>query len=135
MKIIIKKTKLSRELRQLSTKSEQIMWNMLRQRQINNLKFRRQHPIGPFVVDFYCSEINLVIEVDGDIHAFPKNRLKDELRERYIKSQGLRIIRITNGDVFGNIDGVGEFLFKETEKLLTPHPNPLPQGEREERKK
>jgi len=94
----------ARDLRQADTPPEQLLWLALRNGQIGGLKFRRQHPICPFVVDFYCYGAGLVVEVDGMSHD-DKTR-QDAARTDYIESQGLRILRVTNEDVMSDLDAV-----------------------------
>ena len=106
------KTETRRRLRYRSTEPEQIFWYRIRNRQINNLKFRRQHSIGPFVVDFYCAEKLLVIEIDGDSHATKRGILSDLNRTAFIESKGYQIIRYNNSDIINNIDGVLEDLMR-----------------------
>jgi very-short-patch-repair endonuclease len=88
------------------------------------MKFRRQHGIGPYIVDFYCPERAVVIEVDGDNHAETRQMIKDREREGYIRALGLRIIRYTNDDVLTNLEGVMEYLVKElAEQSTSPGPS------------
>lgn len=103
---------LKRRLRSEMTGPETRLWSRLRARQLQGLKFRRQHGIGPYIVDFYCPEQSLVIEVDGDSHADADQMLKDQLRDRYFQSLGLRVIRYINDDIMKNLDGVLEDLQK-----------------------
>lgn len=81
-----------------------MLWKHLRNRQLNNMKFRRQQPIGNYIVDFVCFENNLIIEVDGGQHA--SNRESDTLRTEWLENQGYRVIRFWNNDVLKNIEGV-----------------------------
>jgi len=124
---------LKRRLRANMTGPEMRLWSRLRARQLQGLKFRRQHGIGPYIVDFYCSEQSLVIEVDGDSHADPDQMQKDQLRDRYLQSLGLRVIRYFNDDIMKNLDGVLEDL---TGRLSTgstsPHPSLRRRGEEAE---
>jgi adenine-specific DNA-methyltransferase len=79
----------------------------LRARQIENFAFRQQHPIGPFIVDFYCARAKLVVEVDGDTHGTQEEY--DENRTRWLEQErGLRVVRFTNRDVLGRLDAVLE---------------------------
>jgi very-short-patch-repair endonuclease len=94
----------ARTLRHDSTPPEQLLWLALRNGQIGGLKFRRQHPIGPYVADFYCHGIGLVVEVDGMSHD-DKIR-QDAEKTTYIGGQGLRILRVTNDDVMRDLDAV-----------------------------
>ena len=94
----------SRQLRRDSTWPEKIVWGMLRGGRLGGLKFRRQHPVGPFTVDFYCHEIGLVVEVDGASH---ENRGEhDKKRTGYLEQQRLRVFRVTNTDVMGDAETV-----------------------------
>ncbi len=76
---------------------ERIVWGMLRSGQLDGLKFRRQHPIGSYMADFYCAQLKLVIELDGMSHVGRADR--DERRQKYIEAQGLTVLRITNDDL------------------------------------
>ncbi len=94
------------------TGAEKRLWARLRMKQFQALKFRRQHGIGPYIVDFYCPEQSLVVEVDGDSHADANQILKDRQRENYLLSLGLQVIRYQNDDIMKNLDGVLEDLSK-----------------------
>ena len=94
----------SRELRQPQTPAEQKLWQRLHRKQLNGYYFRRQHPIGQFIVDFYCAQVHLVIEVDGDIHA--EQVEYDAARTQWLESQGYRVVRFTNQQVFQEPDAV-----------------------------
>ena len=88
----------ARKLRNNSTKAEIILWNkLLKKRQLRGYQFLRQRPIHNFIVDFFCKDLKLVIEVDGEIHRFQKQ--KDKKREDQIKDSGYTIIRFSNGDI------------------------------------
>ena len=104
------------------TGPETRLWAKLRARQLRRLKFRRQHGIGPYIVDLYCPERSLVIEVDGDSHAGA-----DQLRDRYLQSLGLRVIRYFNDDIVKNLDGDLEDL---AEKLSSGSTSPCPSLQR-----
>jgi very-short-patch-repair endonuclease len=114
---------IKRRLRSNMTGPEAQLWSRLRARQLQGLKFRRQHGIGPYIVDFYCPEQSLVIEVDGDSHADADQVVKDRQREQYLQSLGLRIIRYINDDILKNLDGVLENL---AERLLSKSTSPRP---------
>ena len=90
--------------RRQSTAPEQRLWQCLRARQLNGLKFRRQVWLGPFIADFLCAEARLVVEVDGDNHA--AQTTYDESRTQWLTGAGFRVVRVTNLDVMTNIDGV-----------------------------
>ena len=93
----------ARRLRRDSTEAERRLWKHLRDRQVAGAKFRRQVPIGPYVVDFVCFEAKLIVEVDGGQHAAPG---VDIARTTLLKTEGYRVLRVWNSDVFENIDGV-----------------------------
>ena len=101
--IIFKRAK---ELRKSSTEAEKVLWKFLRNRNFHNMKFRRQHPISSYIVDFYCHEKNLVIEVDGGIHNLTEEKENDQVRENDLKELGLKILRFKNEDILKNIDQV-----------------------------
>ena len=97
---------LARDLRKRLTPAEKIFWRLLRDRRLKDLKFRRQFPIGPFVVDFCCYEIRLVIELDGEVHAKPQPAARDRERDAYIRGLGFTILRFPNERVFGETEAV-----------------------------
>jgi len=113
-----------RRLRSDMTGPEKRLWSRLRSRQLQGSKFRRQHGIGPYIVDFYCPEQSLVIEIDGDSHADAEQIEKDQRRDRYLQSIGLRVVRYTNDDIMKNLDGVLEDLQKRVSSG-SASPNPL----------
>ena len=94
----------ARELRQQMTPAEKLLWSRLRSKQLNGLKFRRQHPLGPFIADFYCAAHRLVVEVDGDIHDLQVER--DAARTEQFEQHGYRVIRFRNEQVLNNIEDV-----------------------------
>jgi phosphoribosylformylglycinamidine synthase subunit PurQ / glutaminase len=89
----------ARELRQRPTPAEDKLWEALRGRRLAGLKFRRQHPFGPFVLDMFCVEHQLVIEVDGSIHRKPEQTIYDAARTEYLMERGLHLLRFTNDEV------------------------------------
>ncbi len=95
---------LARELRKNSTPAEKILWQHLRGRQFSDLKFRRQHPIPPFIVDFYCPQFQLIIELDGEIHKYQKE--EDLSRQEWLSEIGYKIIRFNNDQVLNELDSV-----------------------------
>jgi very-short-patch-repair endonuclease len=86
----------ARELRQSQTPAEQALWAVLRDRQLEFLKFRRQYPIGIFIADFCCCERKLIVELDGDVHDVRQQRAWDENRDAYLRQRGFRILRFRN---------------------------------------
>jgi very-short-patch-repair endonuclease len=95
----------ARQLRHNQTNAEEILWHRLRARRLAGFKFRRQHPIGKYLVDFVCLEARLVIEVDGPTH---DNPARDERRDCDLARLGYRTMRVWNGAVYENLDGVVE---------------------------
>ena len=96
----------ARSLRKNMTKQERILWTFLRKKNINNLKFRRQYPIGNYIVDFICNEKKLIIEIDGGQHNENKNITYDQERTKYLESKGYKVIRFWNNDIDNNIEEV-----------------------------
>ena len=96
------------------TYAEHQLWIHLKNKNFKGLKFRRQHGIGPYIVDFYCPNYKLVIEVDGDVHACDEQIQKDLIREKYLKSLNLKVVRVFNNDVYANIEGVLSYLDEQT---------------------
>ncbi len=95
-----------RALRTHPTNAEAALWKGLRRRQLHGRRFRRQHSIGSYVLDFYCPDERLAIEVDGGVHRDPVRADYDSRRQRWLEGQGLRVIRFTNEEVFQHIDVV-----------------------------
>jgi len=119
-----------RRLRTEMTAAEQRLWSRLRQGQLHSHKFRRQHGIGPYIVDFYCPERGLVVEIDGETHAAADQIRHDKKRETYLKALGLRVVRYTNEDVLHNLDGVLEDLEQQVGSTVTsPNPSLSRRGE------
>lgn len=116
----------ARELRHEMTRPEQLLWERLRDRQLGELKFRRQHPLVPFITDFYCAEKRMVLEIDGDIHDLQKEQ--DELRTRQFEEFGYRVIRFRNEEIETNI---GLVLKKILEVCQSPSPR-IGRGDRGE---
>ncbi len=115
---------LKRKLRSKLTPAENKLWLQLRSKQFLGLKFRRQHGVGSYIVDFFCSEKKLVIEVDGDVHALERQIEKDRFREEYLKNLGINIVRYANNDILKNIEGVLEDLMNTVNSLSTsPDPS------------
>jgi len=118
----------ARQLRKHSTLMEAKLWHQLKSRQVSGLKFRRQCPVGPYIVDFVSFEKMLVIEVDGSQHAL--QREYDEIRTQFLNSLGYKVIRFWNNEVQNQFDAVMEKIFQCCHDVLTPlTPTPLPEGE------
>ncbi|MBN1814040.1 MAG: RecQ family ATP-dependent DNA helicase [Anaerolineae bacterium] len=124
----------AREFRQPQTPAESKLWESLRDRQLGGFKFRRQHPIDRFIVDFYCAACRLVIEIDGDSHTEQDHKGYDLARTAWLNEQGYHVIRFPNHDVHRRIGAVLEAILVECQKLnlsLSPSPPaPLPGRER-----
>ena len=105
----------ARKLRKNQTEAEKQLWRQLRAKRFFGFKFRRQHPIGPYVVDFVCLNEKLVIELDGGQHS--ETPEYDRKRTAYIENLGFTVVRFWNNEVMGNIDGVMEVL---RQRLLPP---------------
>ncbi len=96
----------ARRLRAVGTEVERRLWARLRNRQLGGAKFRRQHPLGDYVVDFVCRESCLVVELDGGQHGEDTQRRADARRTEYLESLGYRVLRFWNNEVIENIEGV-----------------------------
>ena len=111
MTIGMKRFKLrARQLRETQTSAEARLWQALRNRRLAQWKFRRQHPIDRYVVDFVTLDGRLIIEVDGATHSSDAQIARDEERTRVLESLGLHVVRVSNADVFANLDGVLEMI-------------------------
>jgi very-short-patch-repair endonuclease len=113
--------KRAREMRKNLTAPEAKLWQRLRGRQLDGHKFRRQHPIDRFIVDFYCHEARLIVEVDGESHAFQQEY--DRERSAFLISMGNRVIRFSNEDVMQRMDGVLEVILQAFEERPSPGPS------------
>lgn len=107
-----KNTDIARKLRKNATKQEHVLWNLLRNSKLNNHKFKRQYPIGNYIVDFVCIEKFLIVELDGGQHNYIENKIADEERTNYLQSRGYKVIRFWNNDIDKNIEGVYEEIMK-----------------------
>ena len=121
----------ARRLRRDQTDAERVLWFRLRDRRLDGWKFRRQAPVDRYVVDFICADARLIVELDGGQHA---DRAKqDAARSRIFEAMGYLVLRFWNNDVLANTDGVVETIVDTLNHhgVLPPHPDPLPDGERE----
>ena len=116
----------ARSMRQDATPAERRLWAGVRNRKCGGLKFRRQVPVGPFIADFYCASERLVVELDGVSHVDSDS---DSERDAWMVAQGLHVLRFSNQDVLGNLEGV--LISIQQAVARPPTPNPLPQGEGE----
>jgi very-short-patch-repair endonuclease len=113
-------TKRARRLRRDATPAEARLWFRLRRNQLHGAKFRRQMPVGPYVVDFCCLEARLVVELDGGQHADNPN---DKVRTRFLEARGFKVLRFWNPEVTENIEGVLETILSELTRSRGPSPD------------
>jgi very-short-patch-repair endonuclease len=104
----------ARFLKKVQTEAESVLWERLRNRKLGKLKFRRQHPIDKYIADFYCHELKLIVEVDGEIHQTKEQAEYDALRTNDLESLGLSVIRFTNDQVIHELDKVLEKIISYT---------------------
>ena len=118
-------TDLAKKLRHNQTEAESKLWQILRNKQLENFKFRRQQQIGSYIVDFVCLEKNLIIELDGGQHGEESAILKDKERTEFLNKEGFKVLRFWNNEVFENTEGVIDDIY---DSLTHPHPTLSPQG-------
>ena len=119
----------ARGLRRDMTDAEHSLWRQLRNRRLCGWKFRRQHEIDRYIVDFVCTEADLIVELDGGQHA--ERMALDADRTRRFEAMGYRVLRFWNNDVLTNNEAVLRVIL-EAVASAAPHPDPLPEGEREQ---
>jgi very-short-patch-repair endonuclease len=117
-------------LRNNMTKAEIILWSKLKGKQLKDLKFRRQYGINNYIVDFYCPELRLAIELDGDVHGYNSRIAYDKQRQREIEVLGIKVLRYTNNDVIKNLESVLSDI-----TATTPHSPPSQGGDKGEVRK
>ena len=131
----------AKALRKEQTPAEQLLWKALRNRQLNGLKFYRQRVIGYYIADFYCPELKLILEADGDVHFTDEQQTHDAKRNQWFEAEGYRVLRVFNSDVTKNLEGVLQVILNfppVLPKNLSPPlslkgegvetKNPLPEG-------
>lgn len=109
-----------RSLRSNPTEAEKVLWAKLREKQLNGLKFRRQYGIGRYIVDFYCPELRLAIELDGESHYKEGAQEYDQKREGYIRSFDVHFLRFTNNQVYSSLDDVLRKIENAAMRLKSP---------------
>lgn len=109
--------KRAKQLRRKMTPQERLLWSRLRNRQLGNFKFRKQQPLGPFIADFVCQQVKLVIEADGSQH---NDSCNDARRDRWMEEQGYTVLRFWNNEVNENLEGVLEAILN----ILSRDPSP-----------
>jgi very-short-patch-repair endonuclease len=117
-------TQIARGLRRRQTEEERRLWARLRDRRLNGLKFRRQAPCGRFIADFLCDDAMLIIELDGSQHAEPSNMIADAARAEQLRVLGYEVVRVWNGDIRTNIDGVLDEILDNATRRLSPSSAP-----------
>ncbi len=106
MKNYLKKISFARQLRQNQTDVEQLLWKYLRNRRFDGVKFRRQHPIDPYIVDFICLEKKLIIELDGGNHNTEEGKKNDKERSLYLQKNNYKLLRFWNNELITDLDEV-----------------------------
>jgi len=108
---------LAREQRKEMTETERRAWKILRNRSVLRVKFRRQHPLGRYILDFYCPEGHLAVELDGSIHSQPSQLRRDKKKDAFLAGQGIHVLRVPNGLVLQDPEGF-------VKKVLANLPSP-----------
>jgi very-short-patch-repair endonuclease len=106
--------------RRVMTPPEARLWVRLRGKRLNGVKFRRQHPIGPYILDFYCHWVKLAVEVDGSTHDAPDRMAHDRWRTAWLATHGIRVIRLRASDVRDEIEGVMDFIQRSVRERIPP---------------
>jgi uroporphyrinogen-III synthase len=114
---------LARHFRKNDTWAEKLLWRWLRDRRFNGYKFRRQHPLGDYYLDFFCEDAELNIELDGSQHGFPEQQRRDAERERFLQSRGIKTLRFWNSRLRRDGQSIRDTIFQE---LQNRAPRPLP---------
>ncbi|MFS8889563.1 endonuclease domain-containing protein, partial [Synechococcus sp. R55.2] len=115
----------ARQLRREATTAESLLWELLRDRRLLGRKFRRQHPIGQFIADFFCDDARLIIEIDGAVHREPTQQERDRLREEILREHGFAILRFTNEQIFDHTEQVLPEIAAYVTAHSYDHPSPL----------
>ena len=119
----------ARRLRKTETWAEKLMWRWLRARRFSGYKFRRQHPVGVYVLDFFCEEARLAIELDGFGHGHPKQQHHDIERERFLRDKGITVLRFWNSHLRRNAQSIRDTIFLELQQRAPRALAPLPANE------
>jgi very-short-patch-repair endonuclease len=114
----------ARRLRRQLTDVEQVLWSSLRDSRMQGIKFRRQHPFGPYVLDFFCVQAQLAVELDGGIHDRPEQIEYDRERTAFLEAEGLRVLRFRNEDIADKLDQVMNKILEATSPTPQPPPSP-----------
>jgi adenine-specific DNA-methyltransferase len=119
----------ARALRRNATEAEQVLWSHVRDRRLAGWRFRRQHPLGEFILDFFCPALRLAAEIDGSQHGSPEARLYDERRTRFLAKREIEVVRFRNEEVISDPALVSELLARTLAAraaVLTHRSSPLP---------
>lgn len=120
----------ARSLRRNATTPERLLWQQLKNRGLSGFKFVRQWPIGPYITDFACREVKLVVEIDGATHSTDEEIASDRRRTRFLEEQGWRVVRFTNEAVYESVEGVLELILIELrlsrDQIRGQSPGPSP---------
>lgn len=120
-------TPIARGLRKRSTKQEHILWRHLRERQLGGFKFRRQRPLGGYVVDFVCFETRVVVELDGSQHATQEGHMADAIRDAVLTEADFRVLRFWNRQVTKELPMVLETIYEVCRSRQSPSTTPFPE--------
>jgi very-short-patch-repair endonuclease len=119
MLIFVMANERARALRKSMSDAESKLWQELRLRQLDGVRFRRQHPIGRYIVDFVCLEKRLIVEVDGEQHTQEAHIAHDERRDRWLSAEGYRVMRFQTVEVYQNLDGVAQTIWGALQEMPT----------------
>ena len=122
-------THLAKGLRKRSTDAEKLLWSDLRAGRCEGMKFRRQHPVGQYIVDFVCLERKLIIELDGGQHALPDEARKDRQRDAWLEKEGYTVVRFWDNEVLMNRNGILDAIRERLNRTPSPQSPPLKGGE------
>jgi very-short-patch-repair endonuclease len=108
----------AKRFRKALTRAETILWSRLKEGRAHGYRFRRQHPIGPYIADFASLRARLVIELDGETHSTDEERAHDARRDAFLSKRGWRVMRFWNSDVYKNLDGVVDAIYSAVRSRL-----------------
>ena len=112
-------------LRRHATETEKILWSRIKQRQIDKIKFRRQHSIGPYIVDFYTPQLGLAIEIDGPSHFLPENQAYESKRNAFLAKHVKTILRFQSNEIYENLEGVLITIQEKIEEIISENQTPV----------
>ena len=115
-------TRIARTLRKQDTWGERLMWSWLRDHRFADYKFRRQHPVGAHILDFFCIEAKLDVEVDGSQHGIPDHRTADAARDAYLETQGIKVLRLWSSHLRRNKETIRDTIWRTLQERA---PRPL----------